>query len=355
MKISRFSRKNLWHLALLIGCFVGIACGSQGGENVPILDPPKKKSNDAKDGSSEEDNKTSAVDIGDPSKLVGGPLKLIDVKYRINVQMGGFRLCQGDIELKVTVDINNLENGRFLDLPSGWVNCTLIGKIDLTAILGIFSTNSVGPKLKVKDNVIMLEEFGQASYSPARPFLPSFLAATKKQLQSLSHSESLTITDKKAGIKASGTAGVEMIEFDGTYHAKLAGKKFSKVMHFRTTAKGFKDVDKIANFLFEKLDMRMNLSPIALISIEARGAVGGMTSFAFENKDKLPPDLVTLLELLPSKNNPGNPLSPLLGGIVDAIANVIYVDTTLEMKDYDGPEEEPESEDDDKDKFGDTE
>lgn len=344
-----------WKIALFLGCVIAVACGGKNDKQVPVLDSGKKKGEKLKgNGDAEDDNTTSAVDVGDPGKLVGGPLKLIDVTYRINVQMANFRLCQGDIKVEVTIDMNNLENGKLLNLPKGWVECTLVGRIDLTAILGIFSTNSTMPKIKVKDNVIMLEEFGQASYRPARPFLPSFLAATKKQLSSLRHSENITITDKKAGISSKGTAGVEMLAFNSKYRARLVNRDFNKVMHFRTTAKGFKEVDKVGNFLFEELEMRMNLAPIALISLKTRGAVGGMTGFAFENKDKLPPDLVTLLELLPSKHNPGNPLSPLLGGIVDGIANVIYIDASLEMAEYNGPDEKDSEEDDGKDKFGDN-
>jgi hypothetical protein len=355
VKLFSINKIALLKILILAGCGMAIACGSKNGKNIPILDSGKKDAASGDGTEGEDDNSpTSGVNIGDPGSVVNGPIKLIDVTYKISVRMANFTICDGDIKIEVTVDLNNLETGKILNLPDGWVDCTLIGKIDLRGILGIFSTNSEMPKIKVKDSVIMLEKFGKATYNPARPFLPSFLAATKKQLKNLRQSSNVTITDSNVNVTASGTAGVEMLNFNSSYSSRLANKNFKKVMHFRTTAKGFNDVDKLGNFLFEELEMRMNMAPIALISIKARGAVGGMTGFIFRNKDKLPPDLVTLLELLPSKHNPGNPLSPLLGGIVDTVANVIYLDTTLEMSKYDGPDQEEKSEDDGKDKFGDS-
>jgi hypothetical protein len=346
--------KSAAFLVTVTMAWAAIACGSDSSKQVGTPTPKKKEAQKLQEGPPAAGAGGNQRINLDPKTLVDGPIKLLDASYKIQVKMANFTLCDGEIAVKVTVDMADLEKGKFLELPAGWVDCTLVGKIDLTAILGIFSTSATMPKLKVEKGVIMLQEFGQATYSPPRPFLPSFLAASKKQLNNLNYSTNLSITDRKAGVTSKGTASVEMLDFNGTFSARNIDRRFSKVMHFRSTAKGFNDVDKISNFLFDALEIKLNLAPIALLSISAKGQVGGMTSFAFENKDKLPADLVTLLDLLPSKHNPGNPLSPLLGGLVDRIANTITLTSSLEISKYDGPEEEPES-GDDEDKFGETE
>ncbi len=334
---------------------MGIACGSDS-KNIALPYPDVKKNGDEDPGSGSNPDgaATAGINVGNPGDILGGePLRVVDAVYRIMVKFAGFSICEGNIKIEVNVDLNNLETGKLLNLPAGWVDCSLLGRIDLTAIMGIFSTKSQMPKIKVDKSIIFIEEFGNATYNPPRPFLPSFLAASKKSLNSLQYSNNITINDTKNNVSGKGTASVRMLGFNTTYNSPLLKKKFSKVMHFQTNTTGFDNMDKVGHFLFEDLQIRMNLSPIVLLSIKTKGQASGMTSFAFENIDKFPPDVQSLLKLIPSKHNPDNFLSPLFGGLADRISRAIDINADLEIAEYIGPTEAPKTKDDGKDKFGD--
>ena len=181
------------------------------------------------------------------------------------------QLCDGSLSLRVNATLGG--NGKpLLDIPSGSINCALIGKIDLSKILGSLATNDPNPTdstFVVTDHLIAIAKLGSASYDPPRPILPSLLSTPKDVLSVLNEEKTVTITTPNQS--ATGDVTVRMLGYDQPYYSSTLGITFLNVADFTVTNSGFKGVDRVANFIFDSIELRINLNPIALVGISFEG------------------------------------------------------------------------------------
>jgi hypothetical protein len=205
---------------------------------------------------------------------------LVDATYRMNVtSLLGIEVCKGDIQIKINPAFDKQSTNKIFDIPEGVLSCGMLGQINLAQALGAF--NSVKPPdllngaepVEVKDHVLRVKQLGYGLYNPARPLLPTFLSATPEELRRIQASSAVTLQDTKAGKTAQGNVALKVTTTGGVETPELIGKKFRKIMVFEVLNTGFDGVDKLSNFLFEKMEFKVSLQPLAILSIYFEGRI----------------------------------------------------------------------------------
>lgn len=274
--------------------------------------------------------------------IIGKDDKLLHATYDINVVSVGMPVCKGDIELQVAA--MKSDTAKLFDIPAGKVKCTLMGEIDLAATLGAFAgAETVKDPMVVANDVISLKQVGLGVYSPARPMMPSFIASSKEALRNLNYSKTVTVTAAD-GKTASGTSLVHTLEFGASYKPPRMSRTFNNVIHFEVINTGFNGVDKVTNMLFDRMEFRISLNPIAVLSIGFKGKAADYMAAA--------------------KNNPGlggaggGPLGGLTSGaggiaggglfgmIVQGLVKIIDVEMKMDLVTQDGLEKISEESED---------
>jgi hypothetical protein len=221
---------------------------------------------------------------------IGPDVSLVDAVYHLNAtSLLGIKVCEGDVKVKINPVFNQVNTNKIFDIPEGILNCGLIGKINLGEAFGAFASGTPPQLLpegveavEVKDKVLRLRQLGYGLYTPSRPLLPSFLNVTANELPSIGATVGISLKDTKDGKSGSGTVSLKMLSTGGVVDSERAHRKFKKVLKFEVLNQGFDGVDKLTNFLFEKMEFTISLEPLAITSIyfegrvsEFRGALGG--------------------------------------------------------------------------------
>jgi hypothetical protein len=262
---------NVVMLATLLGAITG--CGEKTKSvEAPRQSPEAGKSNDQLP----LDSKKPAT----AEELVGKDAAFLDADYKFDItSLFEIGVCKGDIGLKLNANMGKEATSALFEIPKGKsiIDCGFLGgKVDLAEMLGAFSKNpveQVKDPIVVKDNVISLKQLGAGLYDPPRPLLPSFIATKKSKLASLNVTETVTMKNIKDGTTASGTINVRTIGIDQTYKPQRMQRQFNKVLHFEVTNKGFQGADKLGNLLFDRMEFKISLDPLAILYVEFKGKV----------------------------------------------------------------------------------
>ena len=87
-------------------------------------------------------------------------------------------------------------------------------------------------------------------------------------------SETVRVIDSRTKAIATGTTSMTLSNFDMPFVLSQHPDKFTlqDTFSLSITNKGFKNIDRIASFLFDKLDMTVSLKPIAIpkLHLESR-------------------------------------------------------------------------------------
>ncbi len=213
-------------------------------------------------------------------ELIGKDAAFLDAEYKFDItSLFGIGVCKGDIGLKLNANIGKVATAALFEIPKdkGVIDCGFLGgKVNLADMIGAFAKDQAeAPKdpLVVKNDVISLKQLGFGVYSPPRPLLPSFIAAKKEKLASLNFTETVTMTNSKDGTSASGSITVRTIGIDQSYKPLRMQRQFNKVLHFEVLNSGFNGSDKISNLLFDRMEFKISLDPLAILYVEFKGKV----------------------------------------------------------------------------------
>jgi hypothetical protein len=216
----------------------------------------------------------SAPESGRSSSLLPSAVTFVDADYEVKVETPTVPMknpCIGHIKLKINVSLDQKNSAQLLEIPEGSFTCGALGSLNILMLLKALSGNAGGQlqeSLTVANNVIGLKKLGDASYSPARPMFPSFLAGKSADLTKLDVTQSAITMTTPAGT-STGSFRIKMNSFDQTVAAPgTDGKELRRVMDFTLSSTGFENVDRITSFIFKSANFRMNLYPVALLSLQ---------------------------------------------------------------------------------------
>ncbi len=268
----------------LVLATVGVAaslsgCGEKNNKQVKSGGGGTAKSADE---DPKTDNTNPQTDL--KNEVVDPNASLILANYYVEVKSLGIRACTGGIQLKVNANMGKASGGgKMLDIPQGSLDCGLLGKIDLTQILGSAAgASTVEPVVTVKDDVIHLSAVGGGVFTqnpasdPGRPMFPSFIAGDPDNLARLNLNKQVTVISQMEQNKtASGTVSLKMLYFNKLYESPHMKQKrpFPKTLDFESTTQGFDGVNKIINMLFDRMEFRISLDPLAIPYISFKGKV----------------------------------------------------------------------------------
>jgi hypothetical protein len=241
----------------------------------------------------------------------------LDADFKIEVKVLGAAICDGSIKIKINAAIGAKNSAKLFEVPSGIVDCTVY-KFDLAEILG--SITSEKPKidvkdpLVVKDGIIAMKALGNGLYEPPRPLFPSFLAEERETLQKLDKRVSLRLTDKAENKSADGSVHLKMTALGAAYTAPAMQRSFPDTMQFELGIEGFDGVNKVGNFIFERMAFVMSLNPIALLHLEFAGPASDLASGAAAAGIDIPKDDAGIVD-----------------GLINVIGGLVDVEVTLDL------------------------
>jgi len=264
--------KNL-NFMLLAGLF-GLLTGC--GEKTKSVNAPRQNAEAGKNSELPLDAKKPVS----PEDIIGKDASFLEAEYKFDItSLFGIGVCKGDIGLKLNANLGKEATAAIFEIPKdkGIIDCGFLGgKINLADMLGAFSKEQiemVKDPIVVKNDVIRLKQLGFGLYSPPRPLLPSFIAAKKEKLETLSVTEAVTMTNQKDGSRSSGNITVRTLGMDQSYKPMRMERQFNKVLHFEVINEGFKDADKLSNMLFDRMEFKISLDPLAIVYVEFKGKV----------------------------------------------------------------------------------
>lgn len=262
---------------------------------------------------------------------------LLKASYMTEAKSGRLRLCRGVIDLKVNAEIVKKNSTKIFEFPKAELDCGLLGRLDLTALLAGFST-SANPEMEVKGDVIHIKRLGYGWYDPSRPFLPSFLASSAKNLKRLNYTQDMVVNDTKANHSDRGTVTIRTLGYPTTYTPPGMRRTFKKVLDFEVTIAGFaSNIDKPMNMLFDYLRFRVSLDPIAILSVDLTGKVKALADSAKNKPELQNTSIGTLMGILPDPNAAtASAQDKLLGGFADLIMQVMPVTLSMTLESQEG-------------------
>lgn len=236
-----------------------------------------------------------AVPDIDPNDVLPPGANLINAKYKINVSTFGAK-CEGLAQIKIKADF--AKDAKLFDLPYGKINCDGFakmfgyGEINIAEMMSVLAGSSEYTSLTVVDKVIRLKGLGPFAYQkPYRPFMPSFLAATREELQAIHiANEPVTVIDARTKQIGTGSTSISVSGFDTPFLLNLHPERFTLPDTFQiaVTNDGFKKFDRVTSFLFDKLDMTVSLKPIAVPKLHLETRVKDLMKAAPGPKPAIP-------------------------------------------------------------------
>lgn len=279
---------------------------------------------------------------------------LMNATYFITAGTGALSLCSGNVNLKINSGIIQANSTKIFEFPEASMNCALIGKLDLTALLAGFST-AANPEMEVIDDVIHVKRLGKGWYDPSRPFIPSFIAASRSKLNSLNYSRDIIVNDEEKKISDKGTVVIRSLGYPLAFKPPRMQREFKKVLDFEVRMTGFNgQIDKPMHMIFDFIRFRMSLDPIAILSIEMRGSLKALADAGRNNPAIRNTSMGQLLGIIPDPNAPNTTaLGRLVGGFANLFMQVIKVDLKMNLVSQDGLKDSVEAAEEDEEIFGD--
>jgi hypothetical protein len=280
---------------------------------------------------------------------------LMNATFHVTAGAGNLNLCSGNITLKLNAAILQSNSTKLFEFPAASLNCALIGKLDLTALLAGFST-SANPEMEVIDDVIHVKRLGKGSYDPSRPFIPSFIAASRSKLDSLNYSRDITLNDEEKKVSDKGTVTIASRGYPVSYKPPKMKREFNKVMDFDVRITGFNGkIDKPMHMIFDFIRFRMSLDPIAILSLDMRGSLKSLADSGRNNPALKNTSIGQLMGIIPDPNAPNTTaLGRLVGGIANLFMQIIKVDLKMTLVSQDGLKDSVEAAEEDEEIFGDV-
>jgi hypothetical protein len=333
--------------SLYWAAFAVLLAGCGESSKAPAPPPAKGAQNGVNGGedSGEEGAGANGPEDGStpsPDQLLGPDASFLRAKYGLSLRAAGINACLGEVLIAVKASPPKEGSGSsgLFEIQDGIVKCPGFGTFNLKEMLGAFQDQAPKPDVKnpvvVEDNVISMKVLQQGTYDPPRPLIPSFIAASADELKSLDVTKTVKLTDTKAGTESSGTVQVKTLSLDGWKPPKL-DREFPRVLHFQVMNEGFSGADKIGNFIFDKMEFRISLDPIAILSISFDGRASDYTS-ALAN---LPAGGGDGKEGADGKEGGGGGLEQILGGgkdnplggVISAFTKVIKIKLEMDLLD----------------------
>ena len=267
--LTHCRRYQLLALGLcLLGCSSYTSPGALPATATKELNRPSNRlaSLDPRDPSDPEPNRSSSP--------LPSAVTFVNADYEVKVETPTVPMknpCIGHIKLKINISLDQKNSAQLLEIPEGSFTCGALGSLDILMLLKALSSNGAGQlqeSLTIANNVIGLKKLGDASYSPARPMFPSFLAGKSSDLTKLDVTQSAVTMTTPAGTSV-GSFRLKMNSFDQTVSAPgTDGKELKRVMDFTVSSTGFEKVDRVTSFIFKSATFKMNLYPVALLSLQ---------------------------------------------------------------------------------------
>lgn len=215
--------------------------------------------------------------------ILGDDTSFLRAKYQVSLRTLGIDACKGEVIIRVKAKMSSggADAAQLFEIKDGLVKCAGLGVFDVAEMLGSMQAQPVPSEVKqpveVRDNVIGLKAMGSAVYEPARPMLPSFLAASPQELAALNVTRPVSMFDGNTQTTSNGVISIQTLGF-GSWQPPNMARTFPKVLHFRTSTTGFNDADKISNMMADVLEFRISLDPIAILSIYFEGRASDYTN-----------------------------------------------------------------------------
>ena len=227
--------------------------------------------------SNDETSNTNGLSNAPSTAVVPETVNLVNSEFKLTAKTLGIQACSGRMNMKVNAAVTGTKTTQLFEVPAGGLDCGFLGKIDLAQILGAFSQPPPAGKetLIIANNVVSVSTLGDGNYSPARPLLPSFLAATSEDMAKLDYRQSdITLTTPSGSDH--GSVRVKMNSYKQAFMSHETGLEFKNVMDFTITNSGFDKLDKVSNFIFDEIRFKMNANPVSILSISLKGSIKGV-------------------------------------------------------------------------------
>lgn len=292
-----------------------IAIGLGACKETPIAQPGKGSgggktasgSGPAPGGNGDQDAVGAKVGLG-----------ALDSKYAVNVNVMGINFCTGTASFVVNIPAApkaGVTPKSPFDVKCLALSCAFGKQINVDSLLAGLSSGktSDAPKaeIDIDEKFFRLKSIGTATFSPALIMIPNVTGADPKFLGSMNETAQIAMKDAASGTATNGTQVAKTMAFDSTWtDSPMKGINFDKVFHFSVTNSGFNGAEKVKNAIFSSLEARLNLSPVALLSIAITLKVA---------------DLLPMLgtESPPSASECGTPPAPPQGDAAGVLAKIL--------------------------------
>lgn len=227
--------------------------------------------------SNDDPSKANGLSGDLSTAVVPDTVSLVNAEFKLTAKTLGIQACSGRMNMKVNAAVTGTKTAQLFEVPAGGLDCGFLGKIDFAQILGAFSQPPPAGKetLVIANNVVSVSTLGDGNYSPARPLLPSFLAATPEEMAKLDYRQSdITLTTPSGSDQ--GSVRVKMNSYNQAFVSHETGVAFKNVMDFTITNSGFNKLDKVSNFIFDEIRFKMNANPVSILSISLKGSIKGV-------------------------------------------------------------------------------
>ncbi len=295
-----------WSLVLL--CAVTLFPSCSAPRQPPTNSSPKasefkgQSSNvvDTEQNAQKSDSKKAP--FKDPRDLFSGDT-LIDAHYVVKTATLGTQTCTGSVNIKV---FTALKKGQpMLQFPEGTLDCGPLGKADIKPLLKVFTLVPSDDNVEVLNNTIRMKKMGTLSYSPSRPYMPSFLAAKASDLEKLNILVPLEAFDDKTQSKTSGVCQIRMMSFGKDLRSTEFKRTFHDVMQWEKIESGFEGIDRVSNGLADRIEWTMSLNPLAILSIKIQAPAKDLMD-SFQNTEGiLSPQMEALIKAMPKADGTG--------------------------------------------------
>jgi len=199
--------------------------------------------------------------------------------YKLSVKTkGGLEICGGKAELLVRI------NPFGFEVPAGAVKCLLnMVQIDLKSMLaglsaganGTAGAGMPGPQivegLSVQAPLIRARTFNSVQFIPDRPMFLAPFSLTVDELDTFERSETVQVRDP-AGAVSNGSFVTRVVGTNETYNTER-GATYDKVVRWEMRANGFAAAKDPRYFLFDRVEVGINLEPIAITKVAVEGRV----------------------------------------------------------------------------------
>ena len=273
-------------VSTLFLAFLVASCSQK--KAVKKLDGPKNPGSNIK----QEQQYVQNNPIGSSISDQGG---FIQAEYNLSTKIMGFiEPCKGRAKLDIAKDLGK-SNAKLLT-ASGTMQC--FGKtIDLSQVMSGLNGQSAVPPV-IENGIINLRQMGQTTYSPYRPFLPSFLSADPEVLEYLDERTSdIYLENKASGETGTGSIHMQTLAWQQPYQSPDNPFEFKNTLRYSTEIDGFNTVkDKMSNMLFKKIEMVISLDPPAIPYIYFQGkAMDAMKAMQNKTSSDGAPNIMDML------------------------------------------------------------